>query len=342
MDFSIIFQLRTKKFWWMDVIFYFVISLLIATVFCYLIFLVKNNFQREDIKKEIAALKTVGTEQQKGFEKEVINYRNKINDYSGLLANHEFASNTFAFMQAQTMPNIWFTQFSLDEKNRAIKLSGEADNIDAFSRQVAVFEKNEYVKSVGALNSALGDSSRVQFSMNLVLDQNIFSYISKTVLAIASAEQPLPKEEPVLTAGATGQTPSNEKLITSFHLLLTPEVIGTIDQTNYIIKIDVPYGTDVKNLTTSMVISPLATVLPASNTVGDFTNFIVYTITAQDNSTQEYRVVVNVLPKNAGKSKPSLSNVLIIILSVIFVVAAVAVIIFFAWKKFKQKKEHAN
>ena len=38
MDLSAIFQIRTKKFWWMDVIFYFVISLLVATVFCYGIF----------------------------------------------------------------------------------------------------------------------------------------------------------------------------------------------------------------------------------------------------------------------------------------------------------------
>ena len=56
MDFSTIFQIRTKRFWWMDVIFYFVISLLIATVLCYVIFMTKNNMQREDIKKETRAL----------------------------------------------------------------------------------------------------------------------------------------------------------------------------------------------------------------------------------------------------------------------------------------------
>jgi len=56
MDFSTIFQLRTKKFWWMDVIFYFVISLLIATALCYVIFLIKDNLLRQDIKKETAAL----------------------------------------------------------------------------------------------------------------------------------------------------------------------------------------------------------------------------------------------------------------------------------------------
>lgn len=178
MDFGIIFKLREKKFWWVDVIFYFAISLLIAVIFCYIIFLVKNNFQREDIKKETAALETVGTDQQKEYENSVVNYGNKIRDFTILFKEHEFASNVLAFMQTQTMPNIWFKQFSLDEKNNGVQLSGESDTMDAFSRQVAIFEKNKYVKSVGALSSVLGDSAKVQFNMNLVLEQNIFNYIS--------------------------------------------------------------------------------------------------------------------------------------------------------------------
>ena len=111
MDFSVIFQLRTKKFWWMDVIFYFVISLLVATILCYLIFLTKNILQKEDIKTE-TKLQTVGTE-TKNKKKDVITYRKKIADFSRLFKNHEFASNVFAFMQRQTMPNIWFKQFPL-------------------------------------------------------------------------------------------------------------------------------------------------------------------------------------------------------------------------------------
>ena len=178
MDFSVIFQLRTKKFWWMDVIFYFVISLLISTILCYLIFLTKNSFQREDIKKEIAALQTVGTNQQKEHEKEVVDYQKKIGDFTGLLNGNEFASNVFVFLQAQTMPNIWFKQFTLDAKNNAVQLSGESDDMDGFSRQVAVFEKNKYVKNIGTLNSSPGDLARVEFNLNLTLDQNIFSYLS--------------------------------------------------------------------------------------------------------------------------------------------------------------------
>ena len=91
-------------------------------------------------------MQTVGTDQQKEQETEVIDYRKKINDFTDLLKNHEFASNVFAFMQAQTMPNVWFKQFSLDEKNNAVQLSGEADDMDAFSRQVAALKKINMLK----------------------------------------------------------------------------------------------------------------------------------------------------------------------------------------------------
>jgi len=184
----------------MDVIFYFVISLLIATVFCYLIFFTKNNLQREDIKKETAALQTVGTDQQKGYEKEVISYQNKINDFTQLFKNHEFASNVFAFMQAQTMPNIWFKQFGLDEKSSGVQLSGESDDMDAFSRQVATFEKNKYVKDIATLNSSLGQSAKIEFNMNLVLDQSIFNYVSSSS---STSETAIPSQQSSIQQGQT-------------------------------------------------------------------------------------------------------------------------------------------
>ncbi len=129
MEFSLSSQFKNNKFWWADVVFYFVMSLLVATVFCYGIFFVKNGIQRKDMEKEISALQTVGTARQKEQEKQVIAYQSKINDFSILLENHEFASNAFAFMEAQTMPNIFFKQFILDEKNAAVQLSGQAENM---------------------------------------------------------------------------------------------------------------------------------------------------------------------------------------------------------------------
>jgi hypothetical protein len=357
MDFSVIFQLRTKKFWWMDVIFYFVISMLVAAVLCYVIFLTKNSFQAVDIAKETEALKTVGTKMQLDQEKSVISYQKKIVDFTELLKNHEFASNVFAFVQAQTMPNVWFKQFNLDEKNNGVQLSGEADSLDAFSRQVLTFEGNEYVKDIGTLNSSLGESSRTIFNINLVLDQSIFGYLSNSPSLIETTTPsnqspiqsgqatPISSAAPVSGSAVTqlpvvqpvAPTQSSENLITSFHLLLTPEVAGVVNETNYTVTLNVPYGTDVKNLTPSIVISPGATVLPDSGVSQDFTSPVSYRVTAQDGSVQKYVVTVVVAspPVVVKKSNQSGYIILAIILLIIVVIAAAGIFLFLRKKNKK-------
>ena len=365
MDFSVIFQLRTKKFWWMDVIFYFVISLLIATVFCYLIFLVKDGMIKKQIVDETAAMETVGTAQQKQHETEVLSYQKKIANFVGLLKNHEFASNSFAFMQAQTMPNIWFNQFNLDEKNNAIQLSGESDDMDAFSRQLLTLETNKYVKSIGTINSSLGESARTEFNMDLVLDQSIFNYISIASIAPVNAGTiinqtnqnnlpPIGQTTSVTTQGATtnppasGQQPSvnttqvasSQKLITSFHLLLTPEVVGSIDETGYTITLKVPYGIDVKNLTPAIVSSPGATVAPDTLVSQDFTNPVIYKVTAQDGSFQNYEVSVIVAapPTPIKKSNQLGSIISAIVIFIIVLIILLTVVILLIRRKNKKIK----
>jgi hypothetical protein len=324
----------------MDVIFYFTVSLLIATILCYLIFLVKNNIQKNDIIKITEALQTVGTDAQKAQEKEVINYQRKINDFAQLLKNHTFSSHAFAFMQKETMPNIWFNQFGFNSKDSQVQLSGEADSLDALSRQVAGFEKNEYVKNLGSLTASLGESARMQFSFALTLDSNIFDFSSDLSLTSTVSPsdqqvvQPPVGEEKTLPAGA------NQKMMTSFHLLLEPEVVAVIDQITHSVKADVPYGTDIKKITTSIVLSPGATVFPAPDTPQDFTSPVKYTITAQDGSTQDYRVLVSVLPQKGAKTSTKSNTGLgvIIAILVIIVIIVVGVIIFFAWKKMQSNK----
>ena len=365
MDFSVISQLRTKKFWWMDVIFYFVISLLVATVLSWLIFLIKDGMISDQISLVRSDLLKVGTQSQKDQEKEVITYQQKISDFSNLLGNHQFASNVFAFVQAQTMPDVWFKQFSMDEKNDAVQLSGEADNLDALSAQVANFESEDnkkYIKDISTLNSTLGNSSRTEFNIDLVLNQSIFSYLSvaSAVLpaTLSSAVQqtqtnsttktiPAGQTTPVNSASAnssantqqTPQTQSSEKLITAFHLLLKPEVIGVLDETNYIVTLNVPYGTNVKSLITSMIISPEATVSPASGAAEDFTDPVTYTVTAQDGSTQDYqvKVIVAAPPAPVKKSNQSGSAALTVIISVV-IIAAIALVSLLIWRRMQAKK----
>jgi len=353
MNFSTIFQLGTKKLWWVDVLFYFVMSLLVATILCYFIFLFKNSLQRNDIIKENEALLTVGTDQQKGYEESVISYQKKISDFSGLFKNHDFASNVFYFMQKQTMPNIWFKQFSLNKASGGVQLVGESDDLDAFSRQLAYFERNEHVKSLGSLNSSIGDSARTQFTLSLVLDQSIFTYI-------ADAEKEPVSESPeetnqenqqsaetqegaeVLPEGVVEEAVNSSKLIVSFNLLSTPQVVGIIDQEKHEVSLSVPYGTDVKNLMPAITLSTGATVLPLSNVPQNFSIPVVYRVTAQDGSAQDYKITVNVLPEVVNESAKAGLNFWVVLLIVLTVMAVIAVIIFFVWRKMKNQKLKLN
>jgi len=335
MDFSVIFQLRTKRFWWMDVIFYFVVSLLVATVICYFIFLIKNNIQKSEIEKEIKALETVGTSLQKDHEKQVINYQKKINDFSSLFKNHGFASQVFSFMQKETRPNVWFDRFGLQQKEATVELSGQSDDNEALSRQVAVLERSEYVKNINVLNSTLDESSKVKFNSALSLDSKIFKYISDLQPALEEANLP-PDQSTDATEGqetVNTQTKSSDKLMIVFKFPQIADSVSVVDLENNTVALDVPFGTDVTNLTPSIVISPKATVSPESGLHQDFTNPIVYRVTSEDGSTQDYAVAVRVLAQVVEKKSGSPIVIISTVILSILLIGAVIIGAFFIYKK---------
>ncbi|WP_042169601.1 cadherin-like beta sandwich domain-containing protein [Paenibacillus gorillae] len=92
---------------------------------------------------------------------------------------------------------------------------------------------------------------------------------------------------------------STEKELMSFSFAgLTPAVTGTISGNN--ITLTVPYGTDVSTLVSTFSSSAgstvkVGTVAQVSGvTANDYTSPVVYTVTAQDGSTQDYTVTVMV------------------------------------------------
>lgn len=131
--------------------------------------------QKKDIKELDTALESVGTDQQKNFEKTVFGYQKKINDFTAILKNRQFVSGVFSFMEQQTFFNVWFDKFTMNKKDGELDMSGEADNMAALSRQVSALEKNEYVKKITVLSSKAGNSGNIQFNLNVVMDQKIFN-----------------------------------------------------------------------------------------------------------------------------------------------------------------------
>lgn len=193
MDFSNILQFREKKFWWVDAIFYLSASFFIAAIFCYVAFSFRTAMLKSEIESQVKLLETVGTTKQKEYEKEILGYQKKINSFKSFLKNLKFASSAFTFMEDQTMPYIWFKNFSFNAQSNTITLSGEAEDMEIVSRQINKFEKNEYVKSIGQLNFSIGQSAKTQFNVSLVMDPKWFSYKApvETQELLETTEEPV-------------------------------------------------------------------------------------------------------------------------------------------------------
>ncbi|QAT42761.1 S-layer homology domain-containing protein [Aminipila luticellarii] len=86
-------------------------------------------------------------------------------------------------------------------------------------------------------------------------------------------------------------TASNACDITGFSFA-SPTVTGTITGTN--IAVIVPYGTTVTNLVPTIAVSAKSTISPISGIGKDFTDPVIYTVTAEDGTKKEYTVTVTV------------------------------------------------
>jgi len=98
---------------------------------------------------------------------------------------------------------------------------------------------------------------------------------------------------------------STEKKITAFSFeagdnpTINSDVIGTIDESGKSISINVPFGTDITSLNPAISVSSNASLSTSGSQ--DFTNPVLYTVTAEDTSTTTYIVSVNVIPNNMNQ-----------------------------------------
>lgn len=102
----------------------------------------------------------------------------------------------------------------------------------------------------------------------------------------------------ILMVLASCQKKSSEKEILSFRFT-NPDVAADIRSEGRI-EAEMPYGTDLTNLTPIITISDKATISPISGEPVDFTNPVTYTVTAEDGSQAVYLAVVT-KEKNSEK-----------------------------------------
>ena len=97
---------------------------------------------------------------------------------------------------------------------------------------------------------------------------------------------------------------SSEKEILSFVFEeFEPDAEGLIDDDQNLIRVEVPFGTSLRSLSPTIIISQKAAVDPPSGQARDFSASQVYTVTAEDGTRRLYTVVVNEGERNENELK---------------------------------------
>ena len=101
------------------------------------------------------------------------------------------------------------------------------------------------------------------------------------------------------TGAGISKTKSSEKSITSFSFAGI-DLGGNelIDNNSHTITVMVPKGTNLTGLTPIILVAGNAKISPDSGAVQNFTDPVVYTVTAQDGSSQNYTVTLKKLTGN--------------------------------------------
>lgn len=164
---------------WINIVLYFMSSMLLVLAFSYFMLIVKENVLTENINRLDAQIADQDS-QLADFDQKVLDYRKKVNDYSLVIGSHKITTDVFLFVEKTTLPSIWFSNFDMSQKSGELRLTGQAPDMETFSRQVQIFENNTTVKNINVLDSRIEDQGKVRFLLSLSLDPEKFNFISKT------------------------------------------------------------------------------------------------------------------------------------------------------------------
>lgn len=115
------------------------------------------------------------TEEQMVKEKQTLEAKEKIDIFSGLLTSHQMASKLFSFLEKDTHPRVWFSNFDFDSAKKIVKVSGQAESFYVVGQQVLALKGEESLKEVKLSDVAISKEKGVDFSLSLSFNPQIFS-----------------------------------------------------------------------------------------------------------------------------------------------------------------------
>jgi len=154
-----------------NIIFYSALVVFLAFVISYSFFF----YAERKIRKEISSVKQ-GLQRspaETALEDKVLGYQKKIVYFSSILDKHKSVINLFNFLERNTHPGVWFSDFQLNVEKNTLQLLGHTGNFEALAQQINILKEQDLVKNLKIKQVSVSKEGEIDFSFLFTFDDQI-------------------------------------------------------------------------------------------------------------------------------------------------------------------------
>ena len=159
---------------WQNILLYFSLALLIGML-SFLFVLnkekTKSSQNLDNLEKTLIQEKT---SEERALEKNVLETKEKINNFSFLFENRKFSSFLFPFLEKNCHPEVFFSRFSLNVPEKKLTLAGKSKSFLSLEQQLFILRKENLIKEINLTELSLDKEGNVNFSLEISLSPKLF------------------------------------------------------------------------------------------------------------------------------------------------------------------------
>lgn len=155
---------------WQNILFYFVVVSPLAAILTYaLLFYLENKSLSElqNIEEQIAK---VGTSEEKILEREILDDKKKISDFSTLLSSRQKSLNFFEFLEKTVHPKAWFSGLELYPQTSKATIAGKAEDFKVLDQQLLILRAEDLIENIALSELSIAKDGETQFILELSFD----------------------------------------------------------------------------------------------------------------------------------------------------------------------------
>ncbi len=165
---------------WQRNLLYFLIFLLIAIIVGFFVLRNLKEKSEKDLDALEERLSQEGVFRVVDLEKEIFDYKRKLEDFSFLFENHILNTKFFDFMESKTHPQVFFSETNLKSKSSRVSLYGLADSFLSLGQQISIFKQEELVKDVILSDVSISKKGGIEFNLDILFKEELFRYSTTT------------------------------------------------------------------------------------------------------------------------------------------------------------------